>query len=291
VELGLLREDDDGEFRVAVSDPSACLQPDSDAARVLFRASLVRIPAFVTFAVELRRSSDAALAARMASAVHQIAPPLREGDRCVFVDWGLFAGVLERSDGTLAVAGEVGEADPEGVLADCIQWGDELSHELAARVRIETLLTPEVSASLPPAVVDDLVSAIQQVSSDQHAALQRAGVALEDALKYAAKSRGVPLTTPGGKRIDQIGALAQQLRQHKGIADKHVNVLRGLETFVEHDVLQGYAAFRNMPSHGSSVEDWERWQLGPEIAWCILVQVCLTIRSIQRFVIDQKRTY
>lgn len=288
--LGLLVERDDAGFALAAPSYAVSHDPSSPESRMLFRRHVQQFAPFVAFLADLKRSGDEDQAARFASAIHEVRPAVSGHDN-VFVHWGLYCGILERTDDQIAISDDVVAAAPARAVANWVQYEERLNAEVAARLRVSELLTPQVASALPCAITQDLMKSITEVARDPGSALQHAGIALEDTLKELAAIRGVPLKAAGGRRIDQIGALAQELRSHKVIAGKHVNILGGLEAFVSYDVLQGYGAFRNMPSHGRSVEDWQRWHLGPEIAWCVVVQVCLTIRSLHEYCVSQKRVY
>jgi len=288
--LGFVVRSNDDEWHLSDPREIDLDQWDDESKRVLFREHIQEFRPFVRFWDFIRRGMSSEDAAVRTSAVLSLEPPVI-GNKNVLAAWGEFAGILVRDAQKVSLAQPAEVVDIEDRLRVLAGIEQALGDKLSARAWLERLLGTEAFDALDADIVDDLITALMSYQSNPDTALREAGRALEDYLKIVAKCRGVSLVDEKGRSIDQLSQLAQLLRTNKVIADKHVNVLRGLESFVEYDVLQGFAAFRNMPSHGKNVEDWERWELGEEIALCITVQIVLTIRSLWCYAVKHKRTY
>ncbi|HEY3397180.1 MAG TPA: hypothetical protein VGM19_05905 [Armatimonadota bacterium] len=289
-ELGLAEESEDGTWHLTEPAAVDLNAWSADAKRILFRARLQKFAPFVKFCDFVRRGMSSREAAiRTCTLLDVDIGAVKEQN--VLASWGEYAGIMARGGGRIALSERPNEADLEERIRILRGFESALVDEMAARTWLEQLLGKDAFDSLDEAILDDLAKALSGYAANPGDALRDAGRALEDYLKTVALSNGLSLMNASGKPIEQIAKLLELLRTNKLIAGKHVNIVKGLETFVEFDVLQGLAAFRNIPSHGRSAEENERWSLGDEIALCVVVQTVLTMRSLYYYVVKNKPTY
>jgi hypothetical protein len=279
----------DDTWRTAGPELRAMHDWTDDKKRLVFRSRLQEHLPFQRFYDFVARGMSSGDAAVRAGVLFDLAPaPTGPGN--YLAEWGLYAGIFIKQSGALSLAVAPVKPDLAQELRTLRGIERALADDLSARCWIEGLLGQDAFAQVPPEIIASLVKSLRNHLDDPDTALREAGIALEDALKWVAAVRGVPLIT-GKKRIDQISQLVQALRSNGALADKHVNTLEGLATFLYTDVLQGYGAYRNMPSHGKNVEEDQRWELGPEIALCISVQTVLAIRSLYWYVVHARLTF
>ena len=262
-----------------------------ELAIALFRRALQSMPVFMRYWHLVRRGIGPEQSATRLEAIMGCELGLSRANNA-FVEWGVYSGLFIRDEDGVLMVDDPGEGGPtEGASEILADMTEAMQGELKARGWLEATLGTDAFDHLPSAVEQDLVEALTKCQSTPDDALKDAGNALEDYLKEVARIRGVPLVTAKGRKIDQIARLVQELRKHKAIADKHVGTLGGLEALLDERTLTGLGAFRNMPSHGRSVEDWERWQITDEIALTVVLQTVLAIRSLYYYAVTQKMVY
>ncbi|MEN6305232.1 MAG: hypothetical protein ABFD96_21090, partial [Armatimonadia bacterium] len=265
--LGLISQPTTGHYIIPNPNVANAARDSEAAFRIVFREAIQQQQCFLTYWALVSKGIADADAVTQTANVHRL--KLDGAASGVLKEWGAYAGVLIDSPGGLTAKVVHAGPSPVSGLQDWVAWDAKLQDQLEAQAWVRNVLTPTVLNDLPAAVVNDLASAVTDVSAKPKEALRKVGIAVEDTLKEVARRRGISLVL-GNKKIDQIMGLVQLLRRHGALADKHVNSVTGLEVLCERTAWEGLGAFRNMPSHGVSVEDWQRWEVSSELTWTVL---------------------
>ena len=248
--------------------------------KILFRSHLQKYPPFSKFFHFLRLGISPQEAGKRICAIYNIQRRSNNVTK-ILKKWGTDAGIFVRKGDTIGIIEELTHITPSSLWLLL----ESLNNQLKAREYIFQILEDEVIETLEEPQLDDLVNAIVGIPEDPNISIQKAGKTLEDYLRIVAQYRGISLKGSG------ISQIVDELREHKIIASKHVNILKGLEVFMEQNVLKGLGTFRNMAGHGIDKAENMRWQLSEELATTYILQCLLAIKSIWFYVYQSKLIY
>lgn len=285
-----LFEEQDGEYFPIVHEGFDPKSWNDEEKRLFFRTRIQKFKPFLVFYdfISLGHASESAAA--KTNVLLDLEPRV-EGRRNPLAQWGQFVGIFEWKDGNLLQTDNIHTAISKKKISFLEDVSQSLSDKLLANSYLHKLIGDEVYDFLGESVQRDLVKALISSQREPGHALRDAGNALEDHLKKIAEKRGISLLDTHGKPIQALGAIIQDLRRKRVLADHHKSSLLGLEVFLSSNVLLGLNAFRKMPSHGKNFEANMRWSVSEEIAIIVVLQVILAIKSTYYYGIKKSLRY
>jgi hypothetical protein len=256
----------------------------------VFQEYLQEYEPFILYLSLMQDGNDSASAAARTCVILSIRPMMTE-ELNTFANWGIYAGILETSNGCVQVAPKIQKKSVDKKVKSLKRLIDAMNGKLANRVFIRSFLGQEAYSFLPKEVVSDLVEAIERAISKPDESVAKMGVAFEDYLKHFATAKGLSLIRPNGTSISTIGSLLKLLRANREISKYQDDVLKGLEIFTSKDLFDGLKTYRNLGHHGKDPIEDARWSLSTEVALVGIFQLLLSIRSTYLLGIKGKVTY
>lgn len=256
--------------QIAVSTP--------EGQRRIFRKALQSYKPFLDFLFFLNKGDKPEKAIRKVLTVYDIKRKA-EDVLWAFKNWGCFAGIFK--DGTFELLEDIKPLEPP--LVEKLR--EALNDEIKARLWVRNVLG-ESENFLSQDEYESLIKAILKVTEDPRESVKLAGEVLEDVLRKVAKDRGVDVCKKNG-----ITQIAEELRKGRVLAGKHVPMLRGIEVFLDRDIFDGLAAFRNMAHHSKDKEELKRWEMSEELALAYAIIVLLCIKSVIYYVVRKKLVF
>ncbi len=247
----------------------------SEEQRQLFRKALQSYQPFLDFLFFLNKGEKPDKAIRKVLSIHDIKRKPKDA-LWAFKNWGCFAGIFK--DGTFELLEDIRSLEPPLVE----ELKNALNNEIKARLWTRNVLG-ESESYLSEDEYESLIKAILKVREDPRESVKLAGEVLEDVLRKIAKDRDVDVRKRSG-----IAQIAEELRKKGILAGKHIPILKGLEVFLDRDIFEGLAAFRNMAHHSKDKEELKRWEFSEELALAYVIIVLLCIKSLIYYTIKKK---
>ncbi|HEC76412.1 MAG TPA: hypothetical protein ENI33_04030 [Thermoplasmatales archaeon] len=241
----------------------------------LFRKALQSYKPFLEFIFFLEKDDDPDKAIRKVLSIFEIKRKPKDAIR-TFRNWGSFAGVFKGKNFELSKS--IKSLKPS-IMEDLFE---SLNNEIKAKIWVKKILGAAESY-LSNEEYESLIKSILNVMKDPREAVQSAGEALEDFLRKLAHDKGIDVSKKNG-----IYQIAEELRKNNVLASKHVPILKGLQVFLDRDIFEGFAAFRNIAHHGKDKEEMKKWELSEELALSYIIQVLLCIKSLYYYVMREK---
>jgi len=247
--------------------------------RLLFRKALQSFRPFIDFVFFLVEKGDAPdEAARKIKSLYNVERK-PEDILWVFKKWGNFAEIFLND--TFKLVDKLKNSKPSRIS----ELLSQMDNELKAKLWLEKVLG-DARHYISNEEYDSLTEAILHVQKNPRRSVQSAGEVLEDYLRKIANDRGIDVNKKNG-----ISQIAEELRKNGVIASKHIPILKGLQVFLERDIFDGLAAFRNMAHHGKDKKDMKKWELSEELALTYVIQVVLCIKSLYYYAIEDRLTF
>lgn len=248
-----------------------------DEQRLLFRKALQSFEPFIDFIMFLEKGNDPYEAARKVRSIFGVE---RNTEDVLWVlrEWGSFAGILSEDNYKLI---DEFKALKQSSVSKLLL---EVDNELRAKLYLRKILGDAIKHLTDEE--NSLIKAILNIQKDPRTSIQTAGEALEDYLREIAKIRDVDVSKQNG-----ILQIAEALRKSGVIAGKHVQVLKGLQVFLDRDIFEEFSAFRNMAHHGKDKKEMRKWELSEELALSYIIQVLLCIKSLYYYVVEDKLVF
>ena len=246
--------------------------------KMLFRKALQSFEPFIDFVFFLEKGNTPDEAARKIKSLYNVERK-PEDILWVFKKWGNFAEIFLND--AFELVDELKNPKPSRIG----ELLSQMDNELKAKLWLTKVLG-DARKYITNEVYDSLIEAILHIQKNPRHSVQSAGEVLEDYLRKIAHDRGIDVSKKNG-----ISQIAQELRKNGVIASKHVPILKGLQVFLDRDIFDGLAAFRNMAHHGRDKKEMKKWELSEELALSYVIQVVLCIKSLYYYVIEERLTF
>ncbi len=199
----------------------------------------------------------------------------------IFKNWGKFSGIFKDKKGDIKFREEINTPTPNKIKELVIN----LDNELRAKIWIKNIIGNAFNF-LSQKDYENLIDCILKIGDQPRESIRKCGETLEDFLRKIAKKKNIDVSSKNG-----ISQISQELRKSMILASKHVNILRGLQVFLDREIFDGFSSFRNMATHGIDKQEGKTWELSSELALTFIIQVILCIKSLYYYVIEQKLTF
>ncbi len=246
-----------------------------ESQKQLFRKALQSYKPFLEFIFFLEKGDDPNKAIKKVLSIFEIRRKSEDVIR-TFRNWGSFAGIFKGKNFELS---EYIKSLKPSIIEDLF---DSLNNEIKAKIWIKKILGAAENY-LSNEEYESLLRSILNIVKDPREAVQSAGEALEDFLRKLAHDKEIDVSRKNG-----IYQIAEELRKNNVLASKHVPILKGLQVFLDRDVFEGLAAFRNIAHHGKDKEEMKKWELSEELALSYVIQVLLCIKSLYYYAIESQ---
>jgi len=241
----------------------------------LFRKVLQSYKPFLEFIFFLEKGDSPIKAIRKVLSIFEIRRKTKDV-LWTFQNWGSFAGVFKGKN--FELLDSIKSLRPS-IIEDL---SNSLNNEIRAKIWVKKILGTAESY-LSNEEYESLIKSILNVMKDPREAVQSAGEALEDFLRKLAHDKGIDVSRENG-----IYQITEELRKNNVLASKHVPILKGLQVFLDRDVFEGLAAFRNIAHHGKDKKEMKKWELSEELSLSYIIQVLLCIKSLYYYVIQEQ---
>ena len=246
--------------------------------KLLFRKALQSFKPFVDFIFFLEKGDTPDEAVRKIKSLYNVERNPKD-ILWVFKKWGTFADIFLKD--TFELANELKNSKPSMIGELLLQ----MDNELKAKLWLAKVLG-DAKKYITNEEHDSLTEAILHIQKNPRRSVQSAGEVLEDYLRKIANDRNIDVSKKNG-----IFQIAEELSKNGVIASKHVPILKGLQVFLDRDIFDGLAAFRNMAHHGKDKKEMKKWELSEELALSYVIQVVLCIKSLYYYLIEEQLTF
>ena len=243
--------------------------------KIFFRKALQSFKPFMDFIFFLEKGNTPEEATKKIKSLYNVGRK-PEDILWVFKKWGNFSSIFLND--TFKLVSNLKNPQPSLIGELLLQMDNELKVKLwLAKV------LGDAKNRITDEEYESLIEAVLNVPKDPRRSVQSAGEFLEDYLREIAKNRKVDVSNKNG-----VSQIAEELRKNRVLASKHVSILKGLQVFLDRDIFDGLAAFRNMSHHGKDKKEMKKWELSEELALSYVIQVILCIKSLYYYVMEGK---
>ena len=246
--------------------------------KILFRKALQSFDPFMDFIFFLEKGDSPDEAVRKVKSLYNIERKT-EDILWVFKKWGNFAEIFLNN--TFELVDELKYSKPSII----VELLSQINNELKAKLWLAKVLR-DARKYITNEEYEYLIEAVLHIQKDPRRSVQSAGEILEDYLRKIANDRNIDVSKKNG-----ISQIAEELRKNGVIASKHISILKGLQVFLDRDIFDGLAAFRNMAHHGKDKKEMKKWEFSEELALSYVIQVVLCIKSIYYYAIEDRLTF
>ena len=246
--------------------------------KILFRKALQSFKPFMDFVFFLEKGNTPEKAVKKIKSLYNVQRK-PEDILWLFKKWGTFANIFLKD--SFELANELKNSKPS-MIGELLS---QMDNELKAKLWLAKILG-DAKKYITDEEYDSLTEAILNIQKEPRRSVQSAGEVLEDYLRKIANDRNIDVSKKNG-----ISQIAEELRKNGIIASKHVPILKGLQVFLDRDIFDGLAAFRNMAHHGKDKKEMKKWELSEELALSYVIQVVLCIKSLYYYVIEDRLTF
>lgn len=190
-----------------------------------------------------------------------------------FQNWGVFSGIFKNKNFELSESIKTLKPSKIAEL-------DLLDNELKAKIWVKKVLENAYDYLKEH---ESLIKSILNTKNDPRDSIKLAGEVLEDILRKIAMDKKVDVSKKNG-----ISEIAEELRENKIIASKHIGILKGIQVFLDRDIFDNLSSFRNMAHHSIDKYEMKKWELSEELALSYVIQVILCIKSLYYYVIENQ---
>ena len=246
--------------------------------RIIFRKALQSFEPFMGFVFFLEKGDAPDEAARKIKSLYNVGRK-SEDILWVFKKWGNFTEIFLNDN--FELVNELKNSKPSMIIELVLQ----IDNELKAKLWLAKVLG-DARKYISNEEYGSLTEAILHIQGDSRRSVQSAGEILEDYLRKIANDRNIDVSKKNG-----ISQIADELRKNGVIASKHISILKGLQVFLDKDIFDGLAAFRNMAHHGKDKKEMKKWELSEELALSYVIQVVLCVKSLYYYAIEERLTF
>ena len=246
--------------------------------KLFFRKALQSFEPFMDFLFFLEKGDKPEEAIRKIKSLYNVERKSKD-ILWIFKKWGNFAGIFLKD--TFELVNQLNKSKPS-MIGELLS---QMDNELKAKLWLAKVLE-DARKYITNDEYDSLTEAILHIQKNPRRSVQSAGEVLEDYLRKIANDRGTDVSKKNG-----ISQIAEELRKKEVIASKHVPILRGLQVFLDRDIFDGLAAFRNMAHHGKDKKEMKKWELSEELALSYVIQIVLCIKSLYYYVMEKQLTF
>lgn len=244
---------------------------------ILFRNALQSYPPFFDFVEFLYKEKDATEAVKLVKYIHNI--ERNEKDILWSLkNWGVFSKIFKNKKGNIEFREKIRKPIPNKIE----ELSKMLDNELKIKIWIKNIIENGFSL-LSNIDFQNLIDSMINFETKPRESIKKSGEVLEDFLRKIAKNRKIDVKNKNG-----ISQIAEELRKHKIIANKHIGILKGMQVFLDRDIFDGLSAFRNIGTHGIDKEEGKRWELSSELSLVYIIQVILCIKSLHYYCIENQ---
>lgn len=266
-QLKLAEVTSDGGFQAAqeIAYDFKAMKPEHRP--IIFVRYLMRYRPFLGFVAMIHKGYAPMEAAAKVNVIYQLSTTDHYVERN-FLSLGLYAGLLRRANGTIALSREV---EVEELPPDYIERLREATlGEVQARLFVRESLGDEAYEQLRDPLVEDVVHALLEFRRDPKDAIVSVGRAVEDFLRSLATQRG----SRDYSLCNGIIEIANNMR-----GENPPLLLPG------HMACTDFIGKLRNPGggHGIDKETLERWGISPEVALQAILVALSCIRSVHAF--------
>ncbi len=244
--------------------------------KILFREALQSYKPFLEFLYFLEKGEDPSKAIQKIIEIFNIKRRIKDV-KWTFQNWGVYANIFKKNSKF-----ELNESIKNLIPNKLAELVNLLDNEIKIKIWVKKILG-EAENYLSNNDYKTLLKSILNIEKDPRNAILHSSEVLEDFLRKIAKDKEIDVSKRNG-----ISEIAEELRKNKIIASKHIGILKGIKVFLDRDVFDGFASFRNMAHHGLDKNEMKKWELSEELAFSYIIQVLLCIKSIYYYVIKNQ---